>query len=143
LEENDPFFALLMPAFNKFMLIQKCMNITMTVRLGINQELILLECKMSAVVDHGWDLFLFHDGDLVFIHTKVIIFLKQLYSLSMGIIGSHDGKWNLDCLVTELVLIGQDIVAIVVHESFPGQKFKGNGHLDTWIAEPLAQTTGD
>jgi hypothetical protein len=76
LEENDPLFALLMPAFNEFMLIQKCMNITMTVRLGINQELILLECKMSAVVDHGGDLFLFHDGDLIFIHTKVIIFLK-------------------------------------------------------------------
>ncbi len=120
LEENDPLFALLVPAFNEFMLIQESMYITVTVRLGIDQELILLECKMSAVVDHGGDFFLFHDGDLFFIHAKVIIFLKQLYSLSMGIIGSHDGKWNLDCIVTELLLIGQDIVAIVVHESFPG-----------------------
>jgi hypothetical protein len=61
----------------------------------------------------------------------------------MCIIGSHDRKWNLDCLVTELLLIGQDIVTVVVHESFPGQKFKGDRNLDTWIAEPLAQTTGD
>lgn len=78
MEKDDPLFALFVPVFDQFMLIQKGMDIAMPMRFGIDEEGILLECKMCTVVDHGGYLFLFHDCDLIFIHAKVVIFLKKL-----------------------------------------------------------------
>lgn len=93
------------------------MHITMTMRFSINEWLVLLKGKMSIVIEHSWDLLLFHYGDLRFVHTEIVIFLKKFDCLLVCIIGSHNGQRNLNSLVTELLLIGQNIVNIIMHES--------------------------
>ena len=93
------------------------MHITMTMRFSINEWLVLLKGKMSIVIEHSWDLLLFHYGDLRFVHTEIVIFLKKFDCLLVCIIRSHNGQRNLNSLVTELLLIGQNIVNIIMHES--------------------------
>lgn len=59
----------------------------------------------------------------------------------MSVVRRHDGQGNLDSLVTELVLEGQNVVDVIMHEPFSGEEFEGNGHFDAWVAESLSETT--
>ena len=59
----------------------------------------------------------------------------------MCVIRGHYGQGDLNSFVAEFSLVSQYIIAIIVHEPFSGQKFKWNGHFDTWVAQSFAQTT--
>lgn len=115
----------------------------MTMRFGINEWLVLLKGKMSIIIEHSGDLLLFHYGNLCFIHAKVIILLKKFDCLLIGIIGSHNGQRNLNSLVAELLLIGQNIVNVIMHESLSCEQFEWNRDLDTRVTQSLSESTSN
>jgi hypothetical protein len=59
----------------------------------------------------------------------------------VGIVGGHDSERDFNALVTEFLLKGQNVVAVVVHESFPSEELEGNGNLDTRVTKPFTETT--
>ena len=61
----------------------------------------------------------------------------------MGVIGGHNSKRYFDALVTEFLLIGEDVVAVVMHESFSGEKLEGDGNFNTRVSEPFTETTSN
>lgn len=115
----------------------------MTMRFGINEWLVLLKGKMSIIIEHSWDLLLFHYCNLFFVHTEIVIFLKKFDCLLVGIIRSHNGQRNFNSLVTELLLIGQNIVDVIMHESLSCEQFKWNRDLDTRVTQSLSESTSN
>ena len=63
MEENDPFFAFFMPFSHFSMHIEKSVDITMSMRFGLNHDLAINigESKVGVAVRNGRNFFLFDD----------------------------------------------------------------------------------
>ena len=95
LEETDPLLSSIEPLLGVSRVINKSMDITMSMWLGFDFEAVGLLSEVSLGVKHSRDLFLLHEGDLVLGHSEIVILFKKLDSSIMGIIRCHDGKKDL------------------------------------------------
>lgn len=87
LEEDDPFFALLVPLVDHSVHVQQGVDIAVPMGFGLQGDFTthIKDGEMRLVVGDGGDFFLPEDGELVLAHAVVIVRLEQLYSFLVGV----------------------------------------------------------
>ena len=95
-------------------LIEKSMDISVPMGLGLDHQTILFQSKPPLIVNHRGNLLLLENRKLIFVHAEVVILLKNMDYLGACIIGSHDGKWYFVTFGTMLILESQYILNIVL-----------------------------
>jgi len=99
----------------------------MTMRFHLNVVRILrIQCNMCIIVIDGWNaLPLLHDGYLILVHAKVIVFVKEGHGLIVGVIASHDAEWELLTRLGVTRLEGEDCFNVELNVGRSRSKFGG------------------
>ena len=58
--------------------MQQSVDVSVTVGLGFEEELVGEKFEVGVVVDEGWNLLLGEDGDLALLEAEVAVFLEKL-----------------------------------------------------------------
>ena len=74
------------------------MDVSVSVRLRLYKASVSINGKLGGIVNQGRNILLFHDIDLLWAHTKVVILLQKSHSAIVGVIRYHDTKWHTEFL---------------------------------------------
>ena len=66
--------------------MQQGVDVSMSVGLGFEEELIRDELKVGVVVDECWNLLLGEDDDLTLLEAEVAVFLEKLNRFLVGVL---------------------------------------------------------
>jgi hypothetical protein len=77
---------------------------------------------------------------LVCLQSVVIIALQQFEGFGVRIFGCHDYKWNKFSFA-ELGLKRMDILAVILEETFPSEKFIRYRDFDSIISESFSKSS--
>ena len=66
--------------------MQQGVDVSMSVGLGFEEELIRDELEVGVVIDEGWNLLLGEDDDLTLLEAEVAVFLEKLNRFLVGVL---------------------------------------------------------
>mmetsp|Transcript_41249 Transcript_41249/g.124726 ORF Transcript_41249/g.124726 Transcript_41249/m.124726 type:complete len:220 (+) Transcript_41249:1636-2295(+) len=122
--------------------MDQCVYVAVTVRLGLDLVRVRgVHSDPSVVVDESGDaVALLDEGDLIPIHTEVIVLLQEGDGRTVGITGCHYAKGELGPSRGVLGLVGQDGFDVVLNIARLGSEFGREANLDVSISQSFSQT---
>ena len=130
LEQDHPFDAHLLPCLGHAVLVHEFMNVTVTVRFGLNTVAIGLKHHASTIVTQGWNsVTLLDNCDLTLVHTKVFVLFQQLNRLLVRVARRHDAKGQFSHSGCILFLDSKNILDIELYITGLARHFGGQTNL--------------
>ena len=98
LDKHHPLLAHISPLGCHSTAKKQIVNITMTVRLCLNQAISLIDRELGRIIDQSRDVLLLHKVNLGSFHAKEVVSLEQGHCPIVSIIRDHDTEGHNEVL---------------------------------------------
>ena len=126
------------------------MNITVTVRLGLNQTTGLAKCEFGRIIDQSRDVLLLHDVNLVSVHAEEVVSFEQGHRPVVGVVRDHDSKRHEEIFAQGSIQLscplfaGEGVLGVELEIRVIGlNRAHWQADLDAREAEAFSKTAGD
>ena len=77
--------------------MKKSVDVAMAMGLCFDQKRVWQLSEFGVVVEHCWNFFLFHDVNLFFFHSEIMVLFKELHCQIVGVVACHNCKGDFVC----------------------------------------------
>jgi hypothetical protein len=136
LKERDPINSVGDPFLGNLVLVQKCMDITMSMGLG-QYFVLVIGIKSNGGIDiteGGHAVALLDDSNATLLHAKIVVLLEQSYCPGICITRSHDAKRQIKMLRCHIVSFNSEyILNVILQVAFFRRKVNRQAKLKHWL----------
>ena len=126
------------------------MNISVTVRLGLNQTTGLAKCEFGRIIDQSRDVLLLHDVNLISVHAEEVVSFEQGHRPVVGVVRDHDSKRHEEIFAQGSIQLscplfaGEGVLGVELEIRVIGlNRAHWQADLDAREAEAFSKTAGD